>query len=193
MKKYEQYRKDIKNGDIVLFSRKGFLANIIRWADDAYYNHAGIAYWIGQRLYIIDAWDNGTELVPMSRRMNKYDDFCVIRKKNIEIPKLRKALNNLMDRIEKDEPYGYLELVRRLIWLKVLNKNNRFNNIENMISKRRKPVCSDVSRDFGVDLGIDSYINLILPTPEDLLRFGKDCDILWNDHSISINSTPNIL
>lgn len=180
MEKYEQNRKSIKNGDIVLFSRKGILANIIKWADNAYYNHVGVAYWIGNRLFIIDAWDNGTELVPMSRRMNKYDDFCIIRKKNIEINKLRFSLNNLMNRIEKDEPYGYLELVRRLVWLKVLNKNNRFNNIENMISKRRKPVCSDVSREFGVDLGIDSYINLILPTPEDLLRYCNECDILFN-------------
>lgn len=181
--KFSQARSQIKTGDIVLYSRVRGLARIIRWADNAYYNHAGVAYWIGDRLFTIDAWDNGTELVPLSRRIKVYKDFCVIRKTEVNAIELRTACNNLMNRVERDEPYGWAELVRRLIWMKVINKNNRLAWIENWINKKRRPVCSDVARDFGVDFGIKCYKDLVLPTPEDLKRFAdkSEVQILWDD------------
>ncbi len=184
VEKYNKLRQELKTGDIVLFHRKSLLANIIQWADNSYYNHASIVYWLGDRLFTVDAWDNGTEIVPLSRRIKQYDDFCIVRKNNITPQELRFACSNLISRIEKDEPYGWLELVRRLIWLKVLNKNNKFSNIENWIAKKRLPVCSDVAREFGVDLGIVSYKSLILPTPEDLKRHAQESEttVLWHDH-----------
>ena len=50
-------------------------------------------------------------------------------------------------------------------------------------NKKRRPVCSDVARDFGVDFGIKCYKDLVLPTPEDLKRFAdkSEVQILWDD------------
>lgn len=172
MEKYNLYRNKLESGDIILYYRNStFLSRAIMWADKAYYCHAGIVFNLEGKQFTIDAWNNGTELIPLVRRMNVYKDFCVIRKKDIDTTKLKSAYSNLIARVEKNEPYGFAEVARRLIWLKVINKNNRFAWLENWINKKRLPVCSDVARDFGVDLGIKCFKDLVLPTPQDLKRY----------------------
>lgn len=188
MEKYNKLRQQIKTGDIILYRRnKGILPNLIQWIDSAYYNHTGIAYWLGERLFTIDAWSNGTELVPMSRRMDTYDDFCLVRQKDVSISQMRVAISNLYNRIEKDEPYGYWGLILRLIHIKL--KKKEYHRLAAIVKKiagsRIYPVCSDVSCDCGIDEGNESYKKIELPSPEDLIRYvdPNTTDILFNDKS----------
>lgn len=181
MDKYNILRSSIKTGDLVLFRGTKPLARIIQRVDKAYYNHVGVAYWIGDRLFIIDAWDNGTELVPMSRRMDVYADFCLIRPKNVPINAMRAGINHLLNRVEKNETYGWWGLIRRLIWIKT-----KFNI--GWINRKRKPVCSDVARDFLVDIGETDYAKVILPSVQDLIRFAtSEVEILYDNSSILKN------
>lgn len=181
MDKYNTLRSSIKTGDVILYRGTSTLAKIIQWADKSYYNHAGIAYWIGDRLFTIDAWDNGTEIVPMSRRIDYYEDFCIIRPLNVPIINMRTGINNLLNRVEKNETYGWWGLIRRLLWLKAKI------NIT-WINKKRKPVCSDIARDFLVDIKKEHYATLFLPSPEDLLRFvTSEEEVLFNNSNILKN------
>ena len=162
MKKYILNREFIKDGDAVLFYGNGIISGIIRWADKAYYSHVGIAKWQDERLFIIDAWTNGVELVPMSRRMNIYSDFCVVRKKEIKEYTLKASFGVLFEKIERDQKYGYEGLWMRLLKLK-LHIKTRFNSTF-------KEVCSDVACDFLITLGCSCYQPVQLPSPEDIKR-----------------------
>lgn len=188
MEKYTNLRKQIKTGDIILYRGKGIVSRLIQKFDNnAYYNHTGIAYWIGERLFTVDAWTNGVQLIPMSRRMNMYLDFCVIRKNNPTIPLLRTGMNNLLNRVEISEKYGYFALLKRLLYLKdhwffnflfklkILSLQDGQND--------DRPVCSDVSRDFAKDYGATCYDKVNLPSPEDLRRYAdkQQFTILFDD------------
>lgn len=188
MEKYEKLRMQIKTGDIVLYRGNGVLARIIQWADHgAYYNHTGIAYWLGERLFTIDAWSNGTQLVPMSRRMNAYEDFCIIRKNRMDMGGLRNALNNLFNFIEKNKPYGGIGLIKRLLYIRCHNIFEWLFKIKALTPEQvnydKNPVCSDVSRMFGVDDGLTSLKAIILPSPEDLRRYidKTEATVLFDD------------
>ena len=175
MDKYNKLRSQIKTGDVMLYNGNGIISGIIRWADNAYYSHAGIAYWIGDRLFTIDAWTNGVELVPMSRRMNMYKDFCVVRKADAVPMTLRTAMSNLLNRVERDEAYGYFGLIKRLAYLKCRKVFEFLFRIKALtrkdLDKHRKPVCSDVAREFMEDYGVICYSDIVMPTPEDLHRY----------------------
>ncbi len=184
IQKYTDHRSEIKTGDIILYRGHTILSKGIQWLDKAYYNHAGIAYWIGERLFTMDANPEGVKMEAMSVRMAPYDDFCVIRVINYTIPDLRNACNNLMNRVEVDQTYGYLGCLRRIIYIKA------GVNVE-WINKKGLPVCSDIARDFEVDMGVVSAKQMVLPTPQDLLRYiDKDkCIVLWDDSPKEIPTT----
>lgn len=194
MKKYELHRDEIKTGDILLFNGHGLISKIIQKVDNAYYNHTGVAYWIKgitedfDRLFIIDAERDGVELLPMSRRMNAYDDFCIIRKKIIIKNVLNQSLSNLIQRVERDEAYGFMGLIKRAIYINTEKKHPKLHKfikpILNSINKKNLPVCSDISKSFLVDLGCDFYESVVLPSPQDLIRYSnlKEVDILFNEN-----------
>jgi len=96
--------------------------------------------------------------------MNIYDDFCVIRKKKIKKDNLRVALENILNRVERDEAYGYWGLLKRLLKIKL-------GLAVSWINKKNLPVCSDVAISFLKDLGCKSYENVSLPSPQDIRRY----------------------
>jgi hypothetical protein len=170
MEKYDKLRNEIKTGDVIIFNGDGYISGIIRWADGAYYSHTGIAYWVDDRLFIIDAWTNGVELVPMSRRMKIYKDFCLVRKNKFKKIEMEVAIGNSLNRVERDEVYGYWGLLRRLVKLK-LKLDAKW------INKKRRPVCSDIARDFLNDLGCICYLNVKLPSPQDIERYADPLEV----------------
>src|SRR3972149_4828057 len=114
MEKYNQLKDQLRDGDIVLFRGSKFLARAIQWADDAYYNHCGVVWNIGDRLMTIDAVAEGIGVVPLRRRMNEYLDFCVVRKTNMTEDERKRALVWAISKVEKHTSYDKAMLLRFL-------------------------------------------------------------------------------
>lgn len=53
--KYAEARDTIRDGDVLLFRSKGWVARTIRWATRSTYSHAGLAAWWGEDLMLLES------------------------------------------------------------------------------------------------------------------------------------------
>lgn len=70
---YQQYRNQMKDGDILLFKGKGWLSSIIKWKTNSSYSHAGIVLWWNDRLMVLEAVGRGVIATPISYNLTKYE------------------------------------------------------------------------------------------------------------------------
>jgi len=167
---YYNVRSEFKDGDIVLYRGNGFMSKSIQYFDDAFYNHIGIVKWIGNRLFTIDMWTQGIEIVPLSRRIKTYNYFCIIRFKDKSVDFIDKAIDSVFEKVERDTKYDYF-LLPRVAFLKKtgidlvgMGKKNRF-------------ICSELCQYFSDNLEIDCYKNINLITPQDFIRKKDDKEV----------------
>lgn len=176
MKCHEYYniRNEIQDGDVILYRGNSLLSKMIQYFDDAYYNHSGIVKKIGNRLFTIDMWDFGIEFVPLSRRMKKYDEFCIVRSKET-FSETTNAINFLFEKIERDTKYDYLLLLRIAIYKKTGIDLVNFG-------KKSRFICSELCQYFFDKLKIDVYKNINLITPQDFIKYKNisKIDILFD-------------
>lgn len=69
---YEEYRSQMRNGDVLLFKGKGWLSEIIKWKTGSAYSHAGLVAWWGDRLMVLEAVGAGVRATPISYNLKKY-------------------------------------------------------------------------------------------------------------------------
>lgn len=77
---YHEYKHAIKSGDILVFSDPGesviigrFLTKLIRTMTQSTYHHVGIAWAVGDRLFIIEAVPvAGIRIFPLKKKKNFY-------------------------------------------------------------------------------------------------------------------------
>ena len=74
--KYDEIRKQIKDGDIFLYKgkgllRSGFIATLVQVVTRSPYSHAGMAVWWNQRLMVIEAIGNGVIVNPLSLSLER--------------------------------------------------------------------------------------------------------------------------
>lgn len=165
--KYQTHRSEIKNGDIVLYRGPSMMSKAIQYIDHAYFNHAGVV-WIPEnsdRVLTLDMWSAGLTCVPLSRRMSGYTDFCVIRPKLICQEVVNHAVKTALgmwDGREVKYNYGLLFRIALIketgIDITGLGKKDNF-------------ICSQFAQYYVSLLGIDTYKNVKLITPEDFMRF----------------------
>lgn len=161
--KYETVRNEIKDGDIILYRGSSLLARAIQYFDGAHYNHAGVAKWVGNRLFTIDMWNYGIEFTTVSRRMRYYDEFCILRPKLKDGRDIDAALNYLMNKIDLNTQYDYFLLPRIALYKKTginlacLGENRRF-------------ICSELVQYYTNELKIRCYSKIDLITPQDFIR-----------------------
>ena len=75
--KYDQVRREIKDGDILLYKgkgvlRSGFIPTLVQLVTRSPYSHAGIAVWWNDRLMVIEAIGNGVIVNPVSLSLDRY-------------------------------------------------------------------------------------------------------------------------
>jgi hypothetical protein len=164
--KYSTHRSEIKNGDVILFHGTSMMSKAIQYFDEAYFNHSGIV-WIPEksdRVLTLDMWQQGLACLPLSRRMSGYSDFCVIRPKvdSAVIDQAIKTALGLWDGRDVGYNYGLLLRIAMIkktgIDLTGLGKKNNF-------------ICSGFTQYFISLLGLHTYENVKLITPEDFMRF----------------------
>jgi hypothetical protein len=69
---YRDFRREAKDGDVVLFQGTGLLSRIIRKGSGSDYSHAGMVAWWGKRLVLLQSTGRGVETLPMSRAVRDY-------------------------------------------------------------------------------------------------------------------------
>ncbi len=77
MAKYNEVRKQIKDGDVLLYKGKGIFTSgivptLVQWVTDSPYAHAGIAARWNDRLMVIEAIGRGVITNPISRSLERY-------------------------------------------------------------------------------------------------------------------------
>lgn len=187
--KYSAYRKEAKDGDILLWRGQGIMSRTIRFFDDnyvndlglkiedkAYYTHSSLVYWgKGGRLHNADSWYNGITVVPASHRVEIYTDFCVLRPKNIADSQIEHALNQALKKWDANIPYDYFLLPR----IAVVKKTGI--DITGL-GKKKLNICSEFTQEFSLTLGIKDYYRKELFTPQDHLRLNEGSfEVLFDD------------
>lgn len=179
-KDYYNIRKDLQDGDMILYRGSGLLAKSIQYFDSAFYNHIGVVKKIGSRLFTVDMWTHGIEFIPLSRRMDGYKDFCVARIKGKSSSDFSLAIDILIEKIERDTNYDYFLLPRIALYKKTgidlvgMGKRNRF-------------ICSELAQSFTNSLSVKCYGDIELITPQDFLRKHDE-----NEIEIMYDSSPKI-
>jgi len=65
--RYQEAKRRIQSGDLILWQGRGLAARIVRWATKSRWSHVGIAVWWGPRLMVLDAYPfKGTRARPLS-------------------------------------------------------------------------------------------------------------------------------
>jgi hypothetical protein len=70
--KYDDVRRQIKNGDVFMYRGKGMQSTVIQWVTRSPYSHTGISAWWNERLMVMEAKGNGVVASPFSRSIGKY-------------------------------------------------------------------------------------------------------------------------
>lgn len=87
---YKQIRADLKSGDIVLFSGKGFVSMMVRWFTSlcngfkrTKFSHVGMVATDSERVLIFESTQldgkNGVQLNALSHRLKEYGGKCWVR------------------------------------------------------------------------------------------------------------------
>ena len=179
--KYDELRSKIKNGDLILYRGSSFLSRSIQYFDDAYYNHIGVVWKLGDsdRLLTLDMWAEGLDLIPLSRRMDGYTDFCILRPKTTQ-----KVIKHTIDELLKewdglDVKYDYWLLLR----IALIKKTGI--DITGL-GKSKKFVCSEFAQEYVNKLGFDTYSDIKLITPQDFIRYiDENFDLIYDSSNHS--------
>ena len=87
---YEQVRENLKSGDVVLFSGKGFVSMVVRWFTSlcngfryTKFSHVGMVATDSERILIFESTQlkgkKGVQLNAMSERIKEYGGQCWVR------------------------------------------------------------------------------------------------------------------
>lgn len=157
--------KNVKNGDIILYRGNGFMAKCIRFFDSAYYTHIGVA-WLPEKtdqILTLDMWSLGLSCLPLQRRLSIYDDFCILRP-NVSTEKIDETLRTLLNNWDgADVKYDYMLL------FKIAFKKK--TGISLGLGEGKKFICSEFAQQYTNLLGLESYKERQLITPEDFIRY----------------------
>lgn len=161
--KYQLYRSEFKDGDIVLFRGQKLLAKTIQYFDNSYFNHVGVCFKFKGRIMIIDSNGNGVRPDFMSYRMKDYVDFGVIRTKYHESI-ISHALSKTFERGDDMTKYDFLLLPR----IALIKKTGI--NLTKLGSDNRD-ICSELVKHFTNAMEMNCYRDVKLITPEDFIRY----------------------
>ena len=75
--RYDRVRREIKNGDILLYKakgllRSGFVPTLVQLVTRSPYSHAGLAAWWNERLMVMEAIGKGVIVNPLSLSLERY-------------------------------------------------------------------------------------------------------------------------
>lgn len=176
--KYKLLRNEIKNGDLILYRGSSFLAKGIQYFDKAYYNHIGVVWKPEdcERIMTLDMWQEGLTCLPLSRRMEGYKDFCILRP-IVSEEKTKASISVSLEEWEGREIKYDTDLILRVAIIKKTGIDLTG------VGKKEKFICSEFVQHYCDFLGIDTYSKINLITPEDFRRFVDKNFLILHDEA----------
>lgn len=175
--KYTKLRNEIRNGDFILYIGTSFMAKSIQYFDNCLYNHIGVV-WIPEntdRLLTIDMWSAGLTCLPVSRRMESYKDFCILRPKVSEL-KTKVAISLAIEKWDGENVKYDNSLCLRIAVIKKTGIDLTG------LGKKDKFICSEFIQYYCGLLGLKTYANINLITPEDFRRYiDENFELIYDD------------
>lgn len=111
---YQQHRQQIKSGDLLAWSTSSAIGRLIRMWTGQTYSHVGIAWVVGERVFVIEAMDGiGVRIMPLSDRLPFYHISTIIGWTN---ERETLALSKVGER------YSYLDAIRAGLGIKTTAK-----------------------------------------------------------------------
>lgn len=164
---YNQVRDELKTGDLVLFSGKGFISRLIQFGTRSKWSHVGMVIKIKELDFVAlfesttlsnikdintNTLKRGVQLVPLSERITKYDGEVAIRQ-------LNKALT--------DDQINYLVQFRKNMQGKAYESSNleliksaldQFNSLTLNAEDLSTVFCSELVAEAYQSIGLLSEI-----------------------------------
>lgn len=110
LRNYRTRRKNIQNGDILLFRGHRIFSRMIRFFSGSEYSHAGLAVWWNRRLMVMEVLSSGLILRTMSRSVSRYfghvDLFST--KKSLPAAKRQKMIEFAQEELGKKYSVAHL-------------------------------------------------------------------------------------
>ena len=183
--KYLAARPQISNGDIVLFRGTDFIAKSIQYFDNAYYNHCGVVFNKGDRLFVLAAVAQGVHPDFLSLQINTFEDFAIIKpnKDFFHSGQVDLSVDCALSKAEAGIKYDF-DLILRIAF-----ERKAGIDIKNLGESETRDICSMFAgqRYATQCLAASSYVSELnkggFLTPEDLVRFiqPQEFTLLFDD------------
>jgi hypothetical protein len=72
---YDDSRRLIRNGDVLMYRGRSLESRAVRWATRSRYSHAGLAVWWNGRLMVMEAVGRGVVVTPLSKNVAAYPGY----------------------------------------------------------------------------------------------------------------------
>lgn len=171
--KYQRVRGQINDGDFIIFSGTGFVASVIREADDdSYASHIGRVVKLRNRYLIVDSNARGNHPEWLSTRIdsyNKYSDFCVVRSNLSEDIISHDVINFINQSDDERTRYDFTNGIKELL-------NRSFGFRLKIKLNNRENICSQsVRKSFeALNMGTLQFTLLSIAFPQDYIRFRNE-------------------
>lgn len=128
--------KELKPGDLVLFSHTRLFDRLVRWFTRSEYSHAGIIYEPGEKKVLVgEAWGTGFDI---RKRTVKEINLCRIRRSHTELNDITKTMEKYIG-----SPYDKLNIIGLIL--------HRYLKIKVFSTTAKELTCSEVSARFFYD------------------------------------------
>lgn len=181
--KYEALRALITNGSVILFRGSSALSRTIQWADNAYYNHSGLVFAVGERLMILDSNAQGVRPEFLSERIKQYVDFCIIKPIDFPMWTINEAVEKAINKdASRNFKYDFLLLPKVLVSKKI------YLPINHSLINSRRTICSVFTGfHYAIEIGFEPWTTKCIEqgyfTPQDHLRYINDkMKVIGNDY-----------
>lgn len=160
--KYSELRNEITDGCLVLISKNTLVSKIIRWFDNAEFSHIMLVFEKSGALFVIDSNPDGVHPELLSARINKCDNFCIIKPLcSSEI--IQMNLSECFERAKLGIKYDFKNAVKEAF-------NRKFNTKFRIKLRDGHDICSDWTEPTAVIQKMITQLPLE-PFPQDYLRY----------------------
>lgn len=155
---YQEYRHQIKDGDILLYRGTSLNARIIRRFFDSPYTHAGIVAWWNDRLMVMEAVEKGVIVTPLSENLGRHHGGVDYFECKVALAEDERASMVQFAQMQLGKEYNLWTLLasglRVVLRLSLKDKNGSYKH------PAGKYFCSQYVSDIYEQAGIDLNIEL---------------------------------
>ncbi len=117
VRRYDDARREIRNGDVLLYKGQGFLSRLIGLLTKSPYSHAGLAVWWYDRLMVMEAVGKGVVVTPLSVNVAHYEGGVEWYQYKEEIPEPDRLKMAHFAQQQLGKEYAYWKMISILFYI----------------------------------------------------------------------------